>query len=833
MPKAHLTPASAGFPYSVLALCLASVLNPAHAADARLETVVVTGQAESLNNALDLQQAADHIVSAVSADDIGQLPDNNAAEALQRVPGVSLERDQGEGRYVRVRGAGPDLNSVTINGTLVPAPESERRAVALDVIPAALIRSLEVSKTQTPDQDGNSLGGSVEVKTLSAFDHPGGFARVDAEGSYDDNAGKTSPKLAAVVSDRFADGKLGVAAGVSLERRKFGSDNVETGGNWKFKSNAQLDEFEQRRYDITRERLGGALNLDYKPDSKQSYFLRSLISRFSDEEERQAHGIEFDKAQVEGAQGKAASARELKSRQETQDITSLVLGSEQQLGDWKLDLALATSKAREDTPEHIAGAVFKSSGDFSKVGFSDTRKPGLIGPDSMYDPARFRLDEVEQAKQLTEDSEHNLRFDLGRSLQLSGLPLEVKFGGKFSRRKKTNDSEVWQYDDLENAPSLAASGYTDGEVNYALGRFGPRISRGAVQGFIDGQNRSDYYNAEESRVNDFSMHEDINAGYLQGTLNAGLWRILGGVRYEGTDFSASGTGVDNGTFVASEASHQYHNWLPALHARRDLDADTAVRAAWTKSVVRPTFGQMAPGFVIDGDEAQFGNPSLQPMQSSNLDLGVERRLGYAGVLSAYVFYKDIKHFVYQTDIAGSGKWADFDEAITFANGDQGRLQGLELAWSQTFRQLPAPWNGLLAGVNATVVSSDARIEASDGKGGSVGRNIPLPNQSNRSGNLMLGYEMGAFGARLALNYKSPYLLETGDIKDASHDLYVDAQKQLDLSLRYSLNKQTQLVFQALNLTDEKYYVYTGERAYNAQYESYGPSYKLGISWSLN
>jgi TonB-dependent receptor len=602
------SPASAGFRHTLLALCLAGALSPVQAADTTLQTIVVHGQAESLNNALDLQQAADNIVSAVSADDIGQLPDTNAAEALQRVPGVTLERDQGEGRYVRVRGAGPDLNSVTINGTLVPAPESERRAVALDVIPAALIRSLEVSKTQTPDQDGNALGGSVEVKTLSAFDHPGRFARVDVEGSYDDNAGKTSPKLAAAVSDRFADGKLGVAAGISLEQREFGSDNVETGGAWKFKSQAQLEEFEQRRYDITRERLGGALNLDYRPDSKQSYYLRSLASRFSDEEERQAHAIEFAKAQAEGVPGsvdkgfavapgrvllpakarraqnsglfqraatpdgcknrpgpqgfpalgpapasqtacgdhstarfaswirpqsgetrsvkplstepsKAESARELKSRKETQDIMSLVLGSEQQLGDWKLDLALASSKASEDTPEHIAGAVFKSNDDFSKVGFGDTRKPELLGPDSMYDPAQFTLDEVEQVKQQTEDREHNLRFDLGRSLQLAGMPLEMKFGAKFSRRKKTNDSEVWQYEDLDNAPSLAAS--TDGEVSYGLGRFGPRISRGAVQGFIDGLNRGDYYNEEESRVNDFTLHEDINAGYLQGTLKPG------------------------------------------------------------------------------------------------------------------------------------------------------------------------------------------------------------------------------------------------------------------------------------------------------------------------
>ena len=136
-------------------------------------SVVIAGQRSSLRNAIAAQEKADNIISVISSDDIGGLPDKNAAEALARLPGVSVQRDQGEGRYVSVRGLGPDLNAVTINGALVPSPEAGRRAVALDVLPAGLIRSLEVSKTLMPDQDATSLGGTVEVKTLSAFDLPG------------------------------------------------------------------------------------------------------------------------------------------------------------------------------------------------------------------------------------------------------------------------------------------------------------------------------------------------------------------------------------------------------------------------------------------------------------------------------------------------------------------------------------------------------------------------------------------------------------------------------------------------------------------------------------
>ncbi|MYA18317.1 MAG: TonB-dependent receptor plug domain-containing protein, partial [Gammaproteobacteria bacterium] len=121
-----------------------------------IEEVVVYGeQTASTASALNQQRAADGIVSVVSATDIGQFPDQNVSEALQRVSGVFLERDQGEGRFVGIGGIDPNLFVTTITGVNVPAPENDKRSVALDVIPSELLSALEVSKSITPDMDGD------------------------------------------------------------------------------------------------------------------------------------------------------------------------------------------------------------------------------------------------------------------------------------------------------------------------------------------------------------------------------------------------------------------------------------------------------------------------------------------------------------------------------------------------------------------------------------------------------------------------------------------------------------------------------------------------------
>ena len=811
---------NAGFRVSLLTLAISA---PSTWAQEAVERVEVIGQAASIDKALREQKNADSIKSVVHADGVGQLPDDNAAEALQRIPGVSVERDQGEGRFVSVRGIAPDLNSVTINGTLVPAPESGRRAVALDVLPAELVQSLSVVKSLTPDMDANSLGGTIEVESLSAFDHDGLFYTFSAEASHDTNVSKDSPKFSGAVSDRFSLGEgtdnFGVAVAFSWQKRKFGSENVETGGAWEFEDTARLEEVEQRDYQITRERTGFGLNFDYQPDDYSSYYLRTLYSKFEDTETRNAAGVEFADVQGSGERGDAEGWRDLKSRQDTQEIQSYVIGGERMLDLWTLSGQAGYSQATEKNPGGIASAEFV--GDFVDVGFDGTRRPRVTAGSAFNDPAAFTLDQVEWEKTHGKDKEKNIRLDLARDYDLVGNAAQVKFGGKVSRRDKTSDTQSWVYDDFDD---IGLAGLQSGHVDYSLGNFGNGISASAIKDLIGGLDRDAYYDEENSRINDFDMREDINAAYLMNTLDVDDWRIIAGVRYEGTDFEAKGTGLRDGVYEGIHASNRYDHWLPGVHARYQLSPSTAIRAAWTNTVVRPTFGQLAPGFAIDDSDASFGNPDLKPLESMNFDLGIEHYMGRAGVVSGFLFYKDIDNFIYNTDLAGTGAWADFDEALTYENGSSAKLYGVELAYSQKFDWLPAPWNGLLLGANLTLSKSDATIEGQGAK-----RSIDMPNQSNTVGNLMVGWEDERFNLRVAANYKSSYLYEIGSIEDKSRDLHVDDQLFVDFKAGYFITPELQLTFEAQNITDESYYVYTGNRRYNAQYEEYGPTYKLGLT----
>ena len=830
-----------GFTFSALALAIASErLSAAETVIGATEHVEVVGQAASLDKALKQQRNSDSIESVVHADGVAQLPDANVAEAVQRLPGISIERDQGEGRFVSVRGLGPDLNSVTINGTLVPSPESARRAVALDVLPSELVQSLSVIKTLTPDMDANSLGGTVDVQSLSAFDHEGLFYTGTTQASYNDKSAQTSPKVSGAISDRFSLGdginNFGVAAALSWNKRDFRSDNVETAGDWDFTQGARLNSFEQRVYDISRERTGGGLNFDYKPDDDTSLYLRTLYSRFKDSETRNSTALEFADAQAEGELGDAKAKRKLKQREETQEIQSYVFGGERSMGLWTLSGQAGYSKSSEDSPGHIAGATFKGNSSFVDSGFYDTEKPRPIIGAGFYDPNNFSLDKVDWEEQTTKDTEKNIRLDLARDYDVQGYASQVKFGGKVSRRHKDNDLNAWVYEDFSDLGysdnQLNLNQFSKGTVHYSLGQFGPGISGSAIKDLIGGLNRDDFYDEQESRANDFTMREDINAGYVMNTVDVDDWRFIAGLRYEGTEFEAKGTGVRNGVFEDEDTKRDYHHWLPGLHARYQLAKNTQVRAAWTNTVVRPTFGQLAPGFVIDDDVAEFGNPNLKPLESSNFDLGIEHFMGHAGTVSAFLFYKDIKNFVYNTDLAGSGEWTDFTEAHSYANGDSAKLYGLELAYSQKFDWLPAPWNGVIMGANTTFSRSKASVEGFDAASGTtIKRDIDLPSQSKTVGNLMLGWEDDRLSVRLSANYKSAYLYELAGINDKAHDSHVDAQTFVDFSARYSLTKDLQISFDAQNLTDQPYFVYSGNSRYNNQYEEYGPTYSVGLTFT--
>jgi TonB-dependent receptor len=790
-----------------------------------LGTIVVTGQRASLQSALDKQRNAQGVLSVVHADGIGQLPDDNAAEALARLPGVTLERDQGEGRFVRVRGLGSDYNTISINGATVPASEAGRRSPGLDVVPAGLIRSLEVHKTLTPDMDASSLGGSVSVNTLTAFDVPGRLLSLDLGANHDTNLGATQPRLGATFADRFADGKLGVAVSVSRDQRRFASDNVETGGAW---DEGKLEELELRRYEIQRSRTGAAFSLDWRPAAGQQLYLRGFASRFADEETRQSLKVAFSDAQAPGATGSATASRGLKARREIAQTASLALGGQVALSGWQASAEAGAGRADEDTPHALASSAFEAK--FSALGFTDSRRPVLQGPATLQDAALYKLNNFKLEDSLARDRVDHLKADLKREFALAGGDsLEFKAGAKATRRHKDNQQETWKLKGKTLGTPTFAAIAGSAAVAYPWSAFGPAGDAAKAQALWRGVNLSGSRDVADSVTGDFDMKEDLDAAYAQASWERGGLQLLGGVRLERISFQARGMALTDGVPAPVSVDTRSTHWLPALMLRQDLGGQLLARAAFTSALVRPSFEQLSPGMVVDGDEAELGNPRLKPLRSRNLDIGVEQGLGRDGTLSAYAFSKRIRDFAFQTDLAGTPGWAGFSQVNTFANGDSARVHGVELAYNQALRQLPAPFNGLIVGANASLVRSKARVGGFDG-GVWKSREISLPSQSDRSLNLSLGWEGQGLSARLALNTQSSYLLEVGDVFDAARDLRVDGQRRLDLSVKYKLSPALTLSADVANLGNQAYYVYQATPAQNAQYERYGRSLKLGLSW---
>lgn len=194
------------------------------------EEIVVTGLRESLRRATDIKRSAPNIVDSIVADDIGKLPDQNIAEAIQRIPGVTISRDNGEGQFITVRGLGPAFSTALYNGRVL-ATENQGREFSFDILPAELINRVDVSKTPTATQFEGGIASTVDMYTARPFDFGETRAVLSAQGNYDDLRGKVSPQASGLFSTTFADDTLGVLAAFSyIDARLRASASSPTGG---------------------------------------------------------------------------------------------------------------------------------------------------------------------------------------------------------------------------------------------------------------------------------------------------------------------------------------------------------------------------------------------------------------------------------------------------------------------------------------------------------------------------------------------------------------------------------------------------------------------------
>lgn len=827
--------------------------------------ILVIGQLANQASSLSRKRAGDGVSDVLTRDAIGQFPDQNVAESLRRLPGVNVLNDQGEGRFVSVRGLDPTLNATSINGVRLPSPENDIRAVALDVVSSDIIESVTIKKSLTPDMDGDTIGASIEIETTSAFDRQKDLFVASVGGSYNELSEELTPDLSADFSARLSD-NFGISGGISFYNRKFETDNIEA-DDWEDDDGlVYAEEVQYRDYDVERERISATLGLDFRAGDSTELYLKGIWSQFDDQEFRRRLTFDLGDAGVSGSSTNPlyeddeaiTVERDIKDRFERQRIRSVVLGGESDWGDWFADYSLSYAKSTEFENGSVDPTQFEREYEAEglQVGFdySNPRTPiySIIDPiGDFIDPSAYELNDVElTALSDSEDEETAAQLDIGRRFQMDNGEFTVQAGFKGRFREKSFDGEIQFY---ENDNYTMADALGVGPT-YRIVDLTPLPGLTEATDFFFA-NFGDFELQEidsqfDSAVSDFSVEEDILAGYLMGRWETSDLTVIAGVRYENTSNTLSGNDVllveEDGTLpggatatedtvivTPTSIDRDYDHWLPSINIRYEAQPDLILRLAGYRSIVRPGPFQQAPRITVeeadDGErEGEFGNPGLRPTEAWNIDAAAEYYMTDNGAIFASVFYKSVEDFIVEQNFDDGGvfRGVAFDEATVFTNGDEGDIFGVELGFSQA---LSGMLDGFVVQANYTYTDASGTITtvASEGP-----RNIPLPATSEHTANFSLGYDKGPFDIRLSGTYRDGYLDELSD--EAELDRYVDDHFQLDLSAKFRATDNLQLYYEWVNINDAKYFAFNrlGGRENLLQYEEYNWTMKFGARYTF-
>ena len=820
------------------------------------------GQAKAINQ----QRTNDNITNVVAADQIGRFPDANVGDAVKRIPGITMQGDQGEARNIIIRGLAPQLNSVTLNGNRIPSAEGDNRNIQMDLIPADMIQTIQVNKAILPEMDGDAIGGSVNLVTRGASE--GMRISGSLAGSYNVVGENPGYNAGVVVSNRFLDGKLGAVLSGSVRTDNIGSHNAEA--EWEFEvedvdseEDIEVDPFlavnEIRTYEIARTRRSVSLNLDYKFNENHTVYVKSMYNWRDDWENRfrlttEVDGAEFangvDQAPTtwigvadRQTKGGINSDRVKNTRLEDQRVQAYSINGNHWFNNVQLTWNGAYSKASEERPfeRYI---VYESDEDLTlnmTSSMVNTREPLLIVNESnLMEPSNFAFDKVEEEYQLTEEDNITAQIDLKLPASVvSGQKGFLKLGGKYNAKSKDRNNSFMeyaflsdQYDNMANVPTIDKTNpdYLAGE-KYEAGEFVSKTFLGGLDlsndSEFEGEDKPDEYLADN-----YQADEDITAGYLQWTQDlSDKFRFIVGARYESTTFDYSGNNVEfneDGDFVGATPisdSKSYGNFLPAIHLRYALNPDFVIRAAWTNSLARPNYYDLVPyNLVVAEDEEIFrGNPDLEPTTSTNLDLMAEYYFQSVGLVSFGAFYKNIDNFVY-TSITQEGD----NDVFQPQNSGTGTISGFEVAAQRQLDFLPGILKGIGVYVNYTYNSSDVNGIASED--GDVREGLDLPGTADHLFNSSLSFETTKFIIRASINYSSDYIDEVAD--DSFFDRYYDEQFFLDVNASYAITKNWRVFAEANNLTNQPLRYYQGIESRTMQLEYYGPKYNLGVKFDL-
>ncbi|MCB9219696.1 MAG: TonB-dependent receptor [Ignavibacteriales bacterium] len=807
-----------------------------------LEDVVVSGLRQGQVKALNQQLTANNIKNVLSREEMEKFPDMNTAEVLQRIPGVAITRSLGEGKFIYLRGTEPRLTNITVNGQRLATPREQDRYMGLDVINSSQLASIEVSKANTPDMDGDAIGGTVDLVTRSAFDYEGSKLKLNIGGGYSELAGDPNYQGSVNYSNLFADNKLGINVGASWYRNgitahsnEFDWDDVDDVNNNEIK-NALVD-YRMYNYETIRDHLGFNAELDFRPDNNNRYYLRGMYNKRNDDQTRNMIRYRPSRGDYITPEiiSDARAAFELSFRDEIQNLYSATLGGNNLLGSVNLDYSLSYSYGNEETGDDgQLKSEWQVRGIDYALDLSDVDFPGIniTNQDQayMFDPNNWQEDGQDYRERLGSNTNITGLVNLKFPYSIGNNQAELKAGIKLKLDQKDRDSKRWDYnwrgDDIfmtVGATSEVIEDFLQG--HYTLGPI------------MDGQKMIDFLKSNIDPDNGFRVEpitddfdglggkydatENIYAGYVMSNVDIGRLMVLAGIRTEMTQTSYEGSDLEldaDGQVLSVtqvKIDNDYMNLFPALHLKYSFAPTTNLRFAFTQGIARPDYFDLAPyrWIIPDDDEIIAGNPDLEPTESMNLDLMFGHYFQGIGAINAGVFFKSLDKVIYEvaTRLEG-GNFDGFDE-LKKVNGGSADLYGFEISWMQQLTFLPGFLNGFGIYANYTYTETDVNLDFED-------RDV-LPGQAGDVGNFGLSYEKDRFSARLSLNYTSEVLVQVE--ADKEKDRWDDERMQLDFSGSYEFIDGFEFYLDAINLTNAPQRV---------TYNRLRPRENAYYSWSL-
>ncbi|WP_028762799.1 TonB-dependent receptor [Shewanella colwelliana] len=786
-----------------------------------IEKIEVRGIRASQQANLNAKRFSDGTVDAITAEDIGKFPDKNVAESLQRIPGVTIQRQFGEGAGVSIRGAGQDLTLTTLNGQNVASTgwfvlEPAKRSFNYELLPSELVGDLEVYKSSQADIAEGGVGGTVIVNTRKPLDMDSLSFYGSVEGQYQSDSEETDPQFSGLASWKNDSETFGVLVSGVLQERSLQRQGNEAFWEW----GAGPVAFEQER-----ERSALTATFQYAPTDELNFVFNAMDMQMKANNTNYALWLtqadtSWGGGVTEEWLGQTTDADGNITNQGTQVKGPLNVAywqarpREATMKSQVFDLKMEYAGNGYDFSAQIGDTTSSGGTDFEMVvddGTGGTPIPGgsydftgggqtwdTNGFDmATYDPGSLTMGTGSNFNRTpkTDDETYaqaDIKFDVDW-----GVIDSVKTGIKYAKHNTTSRKFEYEQDanfDTRISTADIGAGTIDvGAGDYQIAKFDPEALKAWARSSITG---------EHEDLGSYSeIEEDNYAAYVMANFSGDGIRGNFGVRYAGTN--ASSTYYVEGKKTSTDAD--YAEWLPSLNVAFDLADDVIMRASAARVMARPQYVDMYvnPNVLGANDDTpnnQYwvtGNIGLKPFVANQIDLGIEWYFNSDSLVSAALFMKDVKNFVTISEYHATSDEIDFplppDEAANGwtvqekNNGKSALIQGLELQYQQDYG------NGFGSVVNYTYTDTETDADTfTDG-------NPFLSDSSKHSYNLTGYFENELFQVRLAYNWRSEYMLrESGSYGNRLHEDY----GSLDLSATWHVTENIDIKLDGNNLLEE-------------------------------